>query len=185
MHGVSPYSISPQCCQAVAAGTLGFVGSSTPLCLGSRAPFLLYHLRASVATKTTAWVLVSTRFPTNRLQEDLQTPYSMSIRGHSLNQLHLDCFSKSLEGVPTYAEHLLAAYPSLCGLTHPKLSQLGWGRGIVQARSSDAALHHSPYWSNSPYTALRCVGALCCCKSNDSLTKRKPDIMTYRCRMLW
>ena len=25
---------------------------------------------------------------------------------HSLNQLQLECFSKSLEGVPTYAEHL-------------------------------------------------------------------------------
>ena len=24
---------------------------------------------------------------------------------HSLNQLHLECFSNSLEGVPTYAEH--------------------------------------------------------------------------------
>ena len=31
----------------------------------------------------------------------------------------------SLEGVPTYAEHLLAAIPSLCGPTHPKQSQLG------------------------------------------------------------
>ena len=30
---------------------------------------------------------------------------------HSLNQLHLECFSNNLEGVPTYAEHLLAAFP--------------------------------------------------------------------------
>ena len=44
---------------------------------------------------------------------------------HSLNQLHLECFPNSLEGVPTYAEHLLAAFPSLCGPTHPKQSQLG------------------------------------------------------------
>ena len=28
----------------------------------------------------------------------------------------------------------------------------------MEARSSDAALHHSPSWSNSPYTAWRCVG---------------------------
>jgi hypothetical protein len=28
---------------------------------------------------------------------------------HSLNQFNLECFSNSLEGVPTYAEHLLAA----------------------------------------------------------------------------
>ena len=57
----------------------------------------------------------------------------------SLNQLHLECFSNSLEGVPTYGEHLLAAFLSLCGQTHPKPSQLGWGRVIVEARSSDAA----------------------------------------------
>jgi hypothetical protein len=28
-------------------------------------------------------------------------------------------------GTSTYAEHLLAAFPSLCGPTHPKPSQLG------------------------------------------------------------
>ena len=44
---------------------------------------------------------------------------------HSLNQLQLECFSNSLEGVPTYAEQLLVAFPSLCGPTHPKPSQLG------------------------------------------------------------
>ena len=44
---------------------------------------------------------------------------------HSLNQLHMECFSNSLEGVPTYAEHLLAAFPLLYGPTHPKPSELG------------------------------------------------------------
>ena len=44
---------------------------------------------------------------------------------HSLNQLHDECFSNSLERVHTYAEHLLAAFPSLCGPTYPKPSQLG------------------------------------------------------------
>ena len=29
---------------------------------------------------------------------------------HSLNQLNEECLSNSLEGVPTYAEHLLAAF---------------------------------------------------------------------------
>jgi hypothetical protein len=43
---------------------------------------------------------------------------------HSLNQLHLECFSNRLEGVPTYAEHLLAAFPSFCGPTHPKPDDL-------------------------------------------------------------
>ena len=37
---------------------------------------------------------------------------------HSLRQLHLECFSNSLEGVPTYAEHLLAAFPLLYTVTH-------------------------------------------------------------------
>ena len=41
---------------------------------------------------------------------------------NSLNQLHLKCFPNSLEGVPTYAEHLLATFPSLCGPTHLKPS---------------------------------------------------------------
>ena len=103
---------------------------------------------------------------------------------HSLNQLHLECFSNLLEGIPTYAEHLLAAFPSLCGPTHPKPSQLGWGRVIVEARSFDAALHHS-YWSSSPYTAWRCVWSLSCWITNDSRTKPTPDGMAYRCRMLW
>ena len=31
---------------------------------------------------------------------------------HSFNQLHLECFSNSFEGVPTCVEHLLAAFPS-------------------------------------------------------------------------
>ena len=44
---------------------------------------------------------------------------------HSLNQLHLECFYNSLEGVPTYAGHLLDAFPSLYSPTHPKPSQLG------------------------------------------------------------
>ena len=104
---------------------------------------------------------------------------------HSLNQLHEECFSNSLEGVSTYAEHFLAVFPSLCGPTHPKPSQFGWGRVIVEARSSDAALHHSPSWSNNPFTAWRCVGSLSCWKTNDSPTKHKPDRMAYRCRMLW
>ena len=43
---------------------------------------------------------------------------------HSLNKLHLECFSNSLiKGVPIYATHLLAAFPSLCGVIHPKPSQ--------------------------------------------------------------
>ena len=43
---------------------------------------------------------------------------------HSLDQLHLKCFSKSLYRVPTYAGHLLAAFTSLSSPTHPRPSQL-------------------------------------------------------------
>jgi hypothetical protein len=50
-----------------------------------------------------------------------------------LNKLHLECFYKSLEGVPTYAEHLMGAFPSFCGQTHPKPSQFGRGWVIVEA----------------------------------------------------
>jgi hypothetical protein len=78
---------------------------------------------------------------------------------HSLNQLHLECISIGHEGVPTYTEHLLAAFPSLCSPTHAKRVA---GRVIVEARSSETALHHSPSWSNSLYTAWRCVGSLSC-----------------------
>ena len=101
---------------------------------------------------------------------------------HSLNQLHLECFPNRLEGVPTYTGHLSVAFPSLCGPTHPKPSQLEWGWVIVEDMAFDAALHHSPSWSNSPYTAWRCVGSLSFWKTNDSPTKPKPDGFAYRCR---
>jgi hypothetical protein len=38
----------------------------------------------------------------------------------SLNQLQEECFSNLIEGVPTYAEHLLDCFPSLCSPTHHK-----------------------------------------------------------------
>ena len=61
-------------------------------------------------------------------------------------------FSSSVEGFPRDAEHLLALLPSLCGPSHPKPSRLGLGQVTVEARSSGAALHHSPSWS-ALYTA--------------------------------
>ena len=64
-----------------------------------------------------------------------------------------------------------------------------WGWVIVEARSFDEALHHSPSWSNSSYTVWRCVlvcfGHCPVKKTNDFPTKRKPDWMAYPCRMLW
>ena len=64
---------------------------------------------------------------------------------HSLNQLHLECFSNSLEGDPTYAEHLLADFLHSAVQPIPNHLNLVFGRGIVEARSSDAALHHAPW----------------------------------------
>ena len=41
---------------------------------------------------------------------------------HSLNQLHEECFSNILDGVPTDAEQLGAAFPALSSPTHTKPS---------------------------------------------------------------
>ena len=76
-----------------------------------------------------------------------------------LNKLHLECFSNGLEGVPTCGA-LAGCFSFTLHPIYPQPSQLGWGQVIVDARSSDAALHHSPSLSNSLYTAWRCVGVL-------------------------
>ena len=71
------------------------------------------------------------------------------------------------------------------GPTHSKPSQLGWGREIVEARSSDAALHHAPSWSSITYKAWRCVlGHSPVDKQNYHPTKHKPDGMAYHSRLL-
>jgi hypothetical protein len=48
---------------------------------------------------------------------------------HSLNQLHGECFSNRVEGVPTYAEPLLIAFPSLCGPNSSQTISIGWRSG--------------------------------------------------------
>ena len=53
----------------------------------------------------------------------------------------LSTSSNSLEGVPTYAE-LLFLHTAIQLI--PNHLKLGWGQVIVEARSSDAALHHAP-----------------------------------------
>ena len=50
---------------------------------------------------------------------------------HSLNQLHLECFSNSLEGDPTYADHLLAAFPSLSQVISIGLRLGDCGRQVI------------------------------------------------------
>jgi hypothetical protein len=54
----------------------------------------------------------------------LRLDVSFAHSWHSLNQIHEECFPKSLEGVPTYAEHLLAIFSSLCGQLIP--NHLNW-----------------------------------------------------------
>lgn len=93
----------------------------------------------------------------------------------------MECFFNSLEGVPTYAEHLLAAFPSLCAPTHPKPSQLGLGWVIVEASSPDAAHHHSPSWSNSPNIDWRYV--LGHCPVEKQMMVPLSSIQTGRCVM--
>jgi len=48
-----------------------------------------------------------------------------------------------------FPEVLSTCFPSLSGPTHPKPS-LDLDQVIMDARSSDAALHHTP-WTNSSY----------------------------------
>ena len=76
---------------------------------------------------------------------------------HSLNQLHTECFSYSLLGVPTYAEHLLAPFPSLCGPTHLNFVDVRWlcRPGHLMQRSITLLL------GQIAHTAYRCVLGRC------------------------
>ena len=87
--------------------------------------------------------------------------HTLDILSMSFMRLSPEMVIQLLEGIPRGAEHLLALLPSLSGPSHPKPSRLGLGQVTVQARSSGAALHLSPSWSNSPYTAWRCVWGHC------------------------
>jgi hypothetical protein len=68
-----------------------------------------------------------------------------------------------------HAEH----FPSLCGTTHPKPSQLGCGRVIVETSSSDAALS---FLVEYPLHSLEMCWVIVLLK-NDSPTKPRPDGM--------
>ena len=73
---------------------------------------------------------------------------------------HLKWSSNSLEGV--LREMLSTCWPfcllSAVQLT-PKPSRLGSGPVTVEARSSGAAPHHSPSWSNNPW-CLQCESTI-------------------------
>ena len=99
---------------------------------------------------------------------------------HTLGKLHLECFSNSLERVPTYAEHFLAAFPSLCSPTHPKPSQMGLWRpghliqhsitlllGLIALTQPGGVLGHCPVEKQmivrlSSNQMGWCIAAECC-----------------------
>jgi hypothetical protein len=89
---------------------------------------------------------------------------------HSLNKLHLECFSNSLEGV----SHMLSTCWLLFLLSAVQLipNYLNWFEegclwrpGLLRWADCGGhviwcSTHHSPSWSYSPYTAWKCVGSL-------------------------
>jgi hypothetical protein len=110
------------------------------------------------------YVLCKPHFYDHTLDSSKSHHLSLMTALHTLGILSTsftwNAFSNSLERVPTYAEHLLAAFPSPCRPTHPKPSQLGWSRdcgGQVIWCSTPSLLSTS----NSPYTAWRCVLGQC------------------------
>lgn len=83
------------------------------------------------------YVLYSSEKSSLALMTAVYTPDILSVR---LMRSSAGTVSNCREGVPTGAEHVLAALPSLCGPTHPKPSQLGLGRVTMEVRSSGTAL---------------------------------------------
>jgi hypothetical protein len=61
-----------------------------------------------------------------------------------------NAFPNCLEGVPTYAKHLLAAFLHSAVRLIPNHLKFGCGRGIVQARSSDSVFHHTGVLGHCP-----------------------------------
>ena len=84
-------------------------------------PCVCVHVHARVNVVTKKSVLEFRFFKVATLSLD----DSFAHYWHSLNQLYEECFSNSLEGVPTYDEHLLAIFPSLCGQLIPNHLILG------------------------------------------------------------
>jgi hypothetical protein len=96
---------------------------------------------------------------------------------HSLNQLQLEYFSNSLEGVSTNAEHLLVAFSSL---GHLNLVEVGglWRPGLLMQHSITLLLGK---------VALTQPGGVLdhCPVEKLLIVPISPNQMVYRCRMLW
>lgn len=88
---------------------------------------------------------------------------------------HLEWFSYSLEGAPRGVEHLLAHFPFTPRSNSSQTISIGFRSSNCGGQVTDAALHHSLSWSNSPHIVWRCVWGDC---PVNGITKRKPDGMT-------
>lgn len=92
----------------------------------------------------------------------------------AMRTLHLEWFSNSPEGVHGGSKCFLAAFPSHRSPTHPRPSWLGLGWVIVEARSSEAVVHPSPSWSNSPDQAWEvCLRVTVLLKNNGWLLEAR------------
>ena len=70
----------------------------------------------------------------------------------------VECFSNSLEGVPTYAEHLLAAFPSLCDPTVEQCKHIEGWTGVILNTYCVCSYSFQSTWRSSPSsTGLPCT----------------------------
>ena len=98
---------------------------------------------------------------------------------HSLNQLHLECFSNSFEGVPTYADHFLAAFSSLLWRTGHLMQHTITLIGQIALTQPGGLLGHCPVEKQmivplSPNQMGWRITAECCGSHADSITSKAP-----------
>ena len=97
---------------------------------------------------------------------------------YSLNQLHLECFSNSIEGGPTYAEHLWLLFLR----SDSSQTILIWLRSGGLWRPGHL-MHYSITLLLGQIALTQPGDVFGHCP--DSPTKPKPDGIAYCCRMLW
>lgn len=62
----------------------------------------------------------------------------------------LTCFLNSIEGVPIYDGHLLAAFPSLSGPTHPLKKKKNYNFSLIRK----SVERHNLYWSTKLISSI-------------------------------
>ncbi|CDQ78400.1 unnamed protein product [Oncorhynchus mykiss] len=105
----------------------------------------------------------------NQLKEDAHRSHKtpLKVSRYQLKKMNGSTVPVSLEGVPTYDEHLLAAFPSLCGPTHPKT--LDESCSSVRADRGSRRLMVRCQRSNS----------LCCCATHFPTPRTPPHPPWY------